>query len=466
MSASILIITLSTGSCKKLVDIPSPTDQIVDNNVFSNEETAIAVLTGLYTSMSSDGNFTGPISISSLTGLSADELKLHNAADIPYLNYYQNSLSANADIGAEFWSPLYNYIFKCNAAEEGLIATEQLTQAIKRQLLGEVKFMRAFYYFYLVNLFGDVPLATTTNYKVNTLLHRMPKMEVYQKIIADLKEAQNLLSEEYLDGTLHLYTERLRPTKWAATALLSRVYLYIGDYINAEAEATAVISNSSLYNLGLLEDAFKINSPEAIWQLQPVIIGHNTEDSWTFIIPPTGPDQEHPVYISPQLLNSFETGDQRRNEWVGSIEITGTIYYYPLKYKSATLDEPLTEYLMVLRLGEQFLIRAEARAQQNNIHGSQSDLNAIRTRAHLPNTNAADKASLLIAIQNERRVELFTEWGHRWLDLKRTNSIDAVMSIVTPQKNNGAAWQSYQQLYPLPLSDIESAPNLTQNPGY
>ena len=469
LSICILLFPLIISSCKKLVDIPAPADQIADNNVYTNDATAISVLTGLYTAMSSDGYFTGFQSISLLAGLSSDELSLHSSATSTQVSYYSNALSMNSGTGSEFWGPLYNYIYKCNAAIEGLMTSDALTPAIKNQLLGEAKFMRAFYYFYIVGLFGDAPLVITTDYKVNTLLFRAPKIQVYQQIIEDLKEAQKLLSTEYLDGNLQTYTdtkERLRPTKWAATALMARVYLYTGDYINAEAQATMVINNSSLYSLSPLSDVFTMNSPEAIWQLQPVFVGHNTEDGWTFIIPPTGPNEQNPAFLSPQLLDKFEAGDLRKTEWIGSIDVAGTTYHYPFKYKSATLDEPLTEYLMVLRLGEQYLIRSEARAQQNNISGAESDLNAIRTRASLANSTATDKASMLIAIQNERQVELFTEWGHRWLDLKRTNSIDGIMSIVTPQKNNGAAWKSHQQLYPLPLSDIESAPNLTQNPGY
>jgi len=95
---------------------------------------------------------------------------------------------------------------------------------------------------------------------------------------------------------------------------------------------------------------------------------------------------------------------------------------------------------------------------------AQADLNAIRTRAGLPNTIASTQPALLTAIQHERQVELFTEWGHRWLDLKRTGNIDAVMTIICSQK--GSSWSSYQQLYPLPLVDIQMDPNLVQNIGY
>ena len=127
----------------------------------------------------------------------------------------------------------------------------------------------------------------------------------------------------------------------------------------------------------------------------------------------------------------------------------------------------MTEYIMVLRLGEQYLVRAEARAQLNKINEAKSDLNAIRTRAGLPNTTAMDQSSLLAAILDERRHELFCEWGHRWFDLKRRGQVDAVMSVITPLKSNGAIqWRSYQQYYPITQGELDKAPNLTQTPGY
>jgi hypothetical protein len=119
---------------------------------------------------------------------------------------------------------------------------------------------------------------------------------------------------------------------------------------------------------------------------------------------------------------------------------------------------------MMLRLAEQYLIRAEARGQQNNISGAQADLNVIRNRAGLPNTTAATQSDLLSAILHERQVELFTELGQRLLDLKRTNNVDNVMRVVTPLK--GGTWNSNWQLYPVPVSDIQKNPALVQNSGY
>lgn len=473
----VLIIILQI-SCKKLIEVDAPFTSLNAANVYTSDATAAAVLTGIYTQMSADnsnglaGGFT---SMSLFPSLSGDELTLYDPTNLKYSGYYKNMLTSSSNVGTvDYWSIIYPIIFITNSAIEGLGNSASLTSAVKQKLLGEAKFMRAFCYFYLVNLYGDVPLAMSTDWKVNAALIRTPQAQVYQQIIADLKEAQNLLSINYLKSDAitpypTISIERVRPTKWAATALLARVYLYTGDYINAEVQAAAVINNSSLYSLNSLKDVFKKNSAEAIWQLQAVGAGTsaNTGEGKTFILPATGPAFNYPVYLSNNMVNSFEPGDKRKVNWVGSVTPTPpgtTTYYYPFKYKIGAVNTTPQEYCMILRLAEQYLIRAEARAQQNNISGAQSDLNMTRTRAVLGNTTANDKTSLLLAIMQERKVELFTEWGHRWLDLKRTNSVDPVMSLVTPTK--GGTWVTTAQLYPIPLSELQKAPQLVQNQGY
>jgi len=474
VTLAFLSFALSFGSCKKLIDISPPATAVTGASVYSSDATATAVLTGLYTQISGTSYATtGFPTISLFAGLSADELTLWSGvSNTIQIAYYRNYLSANPSAGSEMWYTCYPYIFICNLAIEGLNLATALTPAVKQQLIGEAKFMRALFYFYLVNFYGDVPIVLSSDYKANATLARAPKGQVWEQIIADLIDAQGLLSMNYLKADARgTTTERVRPTKWAATALLARAYLYTSDWMNAEAQSTIVINNSSLYSLNSLNNVFLKNSSEAIWQLQPVTSGiTNTQDAYFFIIPSTGLSSSWPVYLSNSLLNSFEAGDQRRINWVGKYTDTTTNphrdYFYPFKYKVNTLNAAVTEYLMMLRLGEQYLIRAEARAQQNNINSAQSDLNAIRVRAGLLSTAANDKTSLLTAILHERQMELFTEFGQRWLDLKRTGNVDAVMSAVMPSKANGAIWQSYQQLYPLPLADIQKDPNLAQTSGY
>jgi starch-binding outer membrane protein, SusD/RagB family len=467
---SLFVLAIMLTSCTKFVELDAPPTLLSEANVYANDETATSVLTGIYTQMSTtSSNFTGIRGLSLLGGLSADEFKLSsNVTDLALITYFQNALSVRTSPGSGFesWTPLYKLIFYCNSAIEGLQKSTTLTPSVKQQLLGEGKFTRALCYFYLVNNFGDVPLALSTDYKENTSMSRTPAIDVYNQIVKDLEEAKGELSSNYLNGKLQTYAsgvERLRPTKWAAAALLARVYLYLNQYDKAEAQSTFVINNSALFSLIPLNNVFLKTSQEAIWQIQPTETGRNTEEARVFVLN-SQPSNNKPVSLSQDLLNSFETNDARKSNWIKDTTLSGIQYFYSFKYKIASLNQPVTEYFTILRLGEQYLIRAESRAQLNNISGAQSDLNQIRSRAGLTNTPANDKTSLLAAIIAERRIELFSEMGHRWYDLKRINAVDAVMGIAAPIK--GGTWEPYDKLYPLPLLELEKNPNLTQNSGY
>jgi len=144
---------------------------------------------------------------------------------------------------------------------------------------------------------------------------------------------------------------------------------------------------------------------------------------------------------------------------------------YDANINTNTGTDNMSEYFMVLRLGEQYLIRAEARVRLGNLNGAIDDLDKIRTRAGLTPVATSNpgisQSALIDKILHEKQVELFSEWGHRWLDLKRTGKIDEVMQVVNPFKTNGSVqWQPHQALYPLPYTELQRAPNLVQNPGY
>lgn len=466
--AFVVSFLLGIYSCQKLVTVDPPSTSINSGNVFNNDATAIAAITDVYVKISGTNLVGGGLgSLSLFPGLSADELALFNGATNYKSNfYYRNDLSATNLNLPDYWSSIYPIIYLVNTGIEELARSRSLTSSVKNSLIGEAKFLRAFCYFYLVNLYGDVPLALTSDFEINSSLPRTSKTIVYDQIIADLKDAQTLLSDQYLNATLlNVTIDRLRPTKWAAMALLARVCLYTDKWSDAENLASAVISHSSLYDTVPLDNVFLKNSREAIWQLQPVNAGWNTEDAKTFLLPSTGPDPNiYPFYLSSFLLSKFESGDKRKEEWVKSLTVGGNTYSYAQKYKSATLNNPVTEYKMVMRLAEQFLIRAEARTRLDNYMGARSDLNIVRKRARLGEINANDKASLLTAILGERQVELFTEWGDRWFDLKRTGNVDAVMSNVTPQK--GGNWNSNWQWYPISQNELLNNHALIQNQGY
>jgi hypothetical protein len=470
---AIAISTFQFTGCKKFIEVEAPVTSTNTNNVYNNDATAAAVLTGIYARIS-NANFniksTSITSVSLYAGLSADELTLFDVSQVSFAPFYKNELTSTITAG-NFWNDLYTIIFAANSAIEGLNNSSGLTASVKQQLLGEAKFVRDFCYFYLLNLYGDVPLVLTTDYKANALLEKSSVATVYEAVIADLKEAYDLLSTDFLKSdVMSKYTssaERVRPGKWAAAALLSRIYLYVGDYKNAEEFATAVINNKSLFDLSPLDDVFNMNSNETIWALQPVRTEPeaNTGEGALFILPGTGPNSfENPVYLNKGLVSLFEINDQRKVKWLDSVVVAGNVYYYPAKYKIGKVNTATAEYIMMIRLAEQYLIRAEARVYLNNFSGAQADINAIRKRAGLGNINAADKNTLLAAIMKERQLELFSEWGHRWFDLKRTNKIDEVMTVAAKQK--GATWSSFQAKYPIPKDEITRDPNLEQNTGY
>lgn len=483
LSAIFAMVVFISTSCNKWAAVPAPTNSLNSANVYTTDVTAAAVLTGIYTRMSASGsNFvnTGYVDmadlpLSVLPGLSADELTLFDSGNTGLVPYYTNSQTGSTIVAPNtFWTTSYSLILVCNSALEGLQGSTVLTPAVKQQLLGEAYFMRAFNYFYLVNLYGDVPLVLNTDYKTSALLSRTAKDKVYQQVIADLKQAQTLLSANYLDATVSkTTTARVRPTKWAATALLARTYLYTKDYPDAEIQASAVIANSSEFSLVDLNDVFLANSNEAIWQLQPVgtDIFSNTGEGMYFILPDGGPTSTNPVYLSNDLMNSFETGDLRKDDWTANTSDGTTTFYYAYKYKIGLEATATQEYMMILRLGEQYLVRAEAEAQNNKLSAAVNDLNTLRTRARGPNpgdlpalSTSLGQQAVLDAVAHERQVELFTELGHRWFDLKRTGQINAVMSTVAPEK--GTTWDTNWQLYPIPTSEIQKDPHLTQNPGY
>jgi hypothetical protein len=162
-------------------------------------------------------------------------------------------------------------------------------------------------------------------------------------------------------------------------------------------------------------------------------------------------------------MQAFEQNDRRKDAWLLPNPLSTQQRFCPFKYKEGGNNGSGAEYYMVLRLAEQYLIRAEARARQNKltgINGAVPDINSIRIRAGLTPTSATTQQGLLDAVAQERRIELFVEWGHRWMDLKRTGKASAVLSPIKQY------WDETDTLYPIPFSEIQLNPNMTQNQNY
>jgi starch-binding outer membrane protein, SusD/RagB family len=464
-----LTVTLS-DSCRKLISIPEPVGTVVASAVFSNDQEATSAAAGMYFNMINTNRTFSNSGISVFCGMSADELISfdQNYYDL-YVQFQKNELvSTNGYIGGNFWANAYSVIYQANALIEGLQNYSGVHDSVKNELIGEAEFVRAFCNFYLTNLFGDIPLVTTIKYQQTSLLSRTPAGQVYQAIVQDLKDAKNRMASDYSVGS----GQRIVPNRWAAMALLARVYLYTNDWQDAALEADSVIKNSGLYTLVPdLTQVFLTNSKEAIWQLQQnnsISNAYNVTPEGFLLIPSSINSDLNPpfAYLTNTQLNTFEPGDQRRTKWVDSTIYRNALYYFPFKYKQGPIDATpngnYLEYYMVLRLAEQYLLRAEAEVQMSEESAALNDLNLIRNRAGLTNyTGSTNKDSLLNAIYHERQVELFVEWGHRWLDLKRTGQASSVLSA-----NKGMLVTNNMLLYPIPVGELRTDPNLSQNPGY
>lgn len=467
-----LALCLGFSACEKYLEVGNPKNELPSALAFSDDKTATASVSGIYVRMNQlNYQFANVLSMI-LPAMSADEF-VYAAAFATYDEFKNNAVLPSNSYVNTLWSQPYQYISQANMCIEGLEKATNLSPQVKAQLLGEAKFIRAFNYFYLVNFFGDVPLLLTSDITLNNVRQRDPQADVYAAMIKDLQEAKASLFDGYPSGvkTNVATAERIRPNKAAASALLARAYLYTKRWTEAESEASEVIKNQSykLVSANELEKTFQKNSTESIWQLQPVNIGggRNTWEGF-LIVPATATAAPLFRLIPNYLYNAFEAGDKRDEKWVGKFVASPTVTHkFPSKYKVRTATGALQEYTMVLRLGEQYLIRAEANYNLKKFDLAEGDINIIRNRANLGSLSLANnEAEVRKALEQERRVELFGEWGHRWFDLRRWPSVtgaagktraDDVLPALKP------GWKSTAIYLPLPQSALLANPNLTQN---
>jgi hypothetical protein len=458
-------LPLITG-CNKLLDAGEPDKKVVTSQVYKSDSLAQAAVIGVYYKMMERfGPYNGYMT--RFPGLSSDELfpaSTPVTQDQPFLT---NALPSNNNLIWQIWTNTYAYIYQCNDLVEGLTGANSITPALRDQLLGEAYFLRAFSYFYLVNQYGDVPLVLTTDYTKSAGIPRTPVDDVYGQMIEDLTEAHNLLPNSYVT-TPEYPTVRVRVNRLAVKALLARIYLYQGKWALAVTAATEVIE-SGIYQLETdLLQTFRYNSGEAILQFMPVSDAYNTAEGNMFV--PVNPNGRPAIILCDSILKYMEPADKRK-AWVRTVTVSGKQYNSPYKYKLNTAT-PRDEYNMVLRLAEQYCIRAEARAMLDQLPEAVNDLNTIRKRAGLTDlTNITTQTRAIAAVEQERRMELFAEWGHRWFDLKRwpasrpthpdEKRIDEVMNALRP-----ATWKTTAVLWPIPSTEITRNPALTQNEGY
>lgn len=352
----------------------------------------------------------------------------------------------------------------------------------KDRYIGEAKFLRAYFYWNLVRVFGGVPKidkVLTSQADIETASIRASAVEIYAFIETDLMEAAAKLPVAIP------VTERGRMSKAAAQALLAKVYLYQNKWAQSKGMCDAIISSgqfSLLSNYAMIWREAGEFSPESIWEVNAIadnppkgiqqytevqgMRGSGAGDfGWGFNTP------------SQNLINAYEPGDLRK---AGTILVSGSTlwdgfvtsntlpnpYYNYKAYVSRTAETYFdrgqsNKNLRVSRYGEILLIKAEVENELNDTTASKNALNQLRLRAGLAPVNAISQSSMRDKIYKERRVEMAFEHD-RMFDLRRTGRAAAVLQAlgkpyVSPKHN----------LFPIPQRQIDLSGNkITQNPGY
>ena len=447
-----LLLVIAVFSCTDFVEVDPPKNTLISATVFEDPATVKSALANIYYNMREQGMVSGNFGLSVLMGIYTDELDYYGLTS-SNVEFFNHNITPSNSLILSWWNQAYSLIYAANDIIKGVDNSTTLTWEDQAQFKGQALFVRGYLHSLLVGLFGDVPYITTTNYLENNIAVRMPVNLVYEHIITDITDAVSLLNSNDLSG------ERVLPNQSVAKALLARMYLYTNNWEQAELTSSELINSYSLEPD--INTVFKNNSSETLWQFKPNGISHlNTYEANQLVIRFI-PGQSYA--LSDALWNAFEPHDLRLLNWIGSESSSDglTTLHYANKYKALFNETVSIEYSIIFRLTEQYLIRAEARAHLGDVFGAQSDLNRIRNRAGLSNTMAATQTDLLDAILQERQLELFSEHGQRWFDIKR---LDRAEDVLSPIKIN---WQISHMQLPIPDTELELNPNLKpQNPGY
>lgn len=377
--------------------------------------------------------------------------------EAPYTEFdvYTNNLTTMED---QFFGPMYTAMYKSILSANNVIEnSEDATE------IGEAKFLRALSYFKLVQVFGDVTvnLSASPSLTDSSILVRQPAADVYNEvIIPDLSDAIAALGTTIVDG---------RASKYAAQALLGKVYVTLGNFNAAEPHLAAVVNGASGAGISLKANfneifgaANEVGNSEIIFshQILSSIIDEYSYASrfWNWYV---GDDSKSDFPVDPDLVAAFDASDANgggtdlRRAVTLSTEGTTAIKFPKEGGLGSEHD------WIELRLADVILLYAETL----NENGAAAEtvlnlLDPIRTRAGLTvldHTVLNTQALVRQAIADERRLELAFE-GHRWFDLVRTGTVDAEM---------GEAINSNYYLFPVPVSEVlASFGVITQNPGY
>ena len=442
---TIPVLSLVTlASCKKFLEV-QPKDSVSDSQTIVDRASAETAVRGIYRALSAD-NYYG-VNFVSVGYLSGDNIQWTGSQSIVQQFIDHNVKADNATVSG-IWLAIYTTINRANYVIAKLpgVTDATLTTAERNQLLGEAYFIRALCYFDLARTWGGVQIVTTPTISATDKngIKRSTVEQTYAQVLSDLNAAEPLLP-------LPTAQNPVRANKETVYALKARYYLYQKDWTNAENYATLVLGDTQNYSLLKPYSAWFANNvvgtKESVFELSysaTYTNGHRGQ--WQ---PPanSGTRQWAPNSTFLALVNDPTIGGNRS---ALVAKTSAGLWYGNLYYRS-----PATDPAYIIRIAEEYLIRSEARTQLNKLGDALTDLNAVRDRAGLTATTAVSQADILLAIENERRIEFALE-GHRWFDLVRTGRAAAVLGVTDTKKN----------ILPIPVDQLNVDPALTQNPGY
>lgn len=435
----ILPILMVMASCKKFLDV-QPRDAVSDEETIVDKASAQTAVRGVYRALGADAYY-GSL-FQTFGYLSGDNIQWTGSQAV-IQQFISHAVTAdNANVNT-VWSGIYVTINRANQVIDKIpaLTDSSFAAADKNALLGEAYFVRALAYFDLARTWGGVQIVLKPTVTINDTkgIKRSSLADTYAQVLSDLKTAEPLLTET---------TNRYRATRKTVWALLSRYYLYQQQWDSAALYAGRLVGDVANYTLVAPYSAFFANNvvatQESIFELS--YSATNTNGHRNYWQPPAngGTRQWAPNSTLVDLLNAAGN----RNT---AIAVTNQgLWYSNFYYRS-----PATDPAYVLRIAEQYLIRAEARAHLEDLAGAVADLDAVRARAGLNASTATSQSDILLAIENERRLEFAFE-PHRWYDLVRTGRAAAVLGLTDANR----------YLLPVPLAELNADPALEQNPGY
>lgn len=448
--AALMLLPL-TG-CEDFIEPDMPATQTSSAQVFEELATADAAMQENYIRLRDRVLLMGSSNgLGALMGLYTDELQNWKLSNADAQSFYTNTVFPQNGTLTQLWNESYNVVYNCNKIIEGLAISSGISENHKQRITGEALLVRTMVHFYLSQLFGDIPYVTGTDYRINTRIDKTDWSVLYRYLISDGERAFSLLKEQPAVNNTAV-------NKFTVAAFMSRLHLY-GENWQEVADYSDYVLNQGNFQLEEeLDRVFLKESKSTIWQFKPQSEGNNTHEAryYSFTSAPP-PDNS----MSVALVESFETGDLRREVWIKEVEGGAeTDFYHAFKYKEAQNTPSSKEYSVVFRLEEMYFNRLEAYLNIGQYQLALDDWNRLRFRSGLVEYEQvpADWKQRLL---QERRAEFFCEFGHRFFDLKRTGMLASEM-IKTK-----TGWRHYLDLLPLPQAELLLNPNLLpQNEGY